>query len=476
MGINMEKRINYYVSKKNIFTWLSAITLLLSVVLRIVCYGKIFTDPFSLWLLMILPIFATVLYIIQILLFGQEHFYSTGLSAFLFSIYLAIVVGAGSYSLLVKFLFWIACIGVAYIYINTANGKEGKWLILILLLSFLAIKLHLNRAVLFDHNFSTTVSISPDFLVIIGAVFAVLAMQIHLDEKYHPTWGDRSDGRRVRTMTAMTIVTPFIMPTRVGASNFIYDKIEISGLEQYILQKRKEGYKSFGLTHIFLAAYVRAVAKYPGINRFCSGQRVYSRGDDIQFCMVVKASMTTNADDSMLKLHLKPTDTIYDVYAKLSAEINRIKTNEIGSSDFDKVEKLLSITPRFLMRFIIALLRFLDYFGWLPEFLLEVSPFHASIFFTSMASLGIEPIVHHLYDFGNLPVFCSLGAKYKEYEPDPNPLLGVHTRHYINYTFNTDERICDGFYYASVFKYIKKLLAHPERLELPPEEVVQDIP
>lgn len=472
----MEKRINYFVSKKNIFTWLSAIALLMSVILRIKCYGGIFTDPFSIWFFMVLPIFATVLFIIQMLFFGDEHFYSTGLSAFLFCMYSAIVIGAGTYSIWIKFLFWIACIGVAYIYIHTVSGKDRKWLILIILLSFLAIKLHMNREVLFDNDLSTTIYISPDFLVIIGAVFAVIAMEIHLDDKYHPTWGDRTDGRRVRTMPAMTTVTPYIMPTRVGASNFILDKIEITNLEHYIMQKRKEGYKSFGLTHIFLAAYVRAVAKYPGINRFCSGQRVYSRGDDIQFCMVVKASMTTESDESILKLHLKPTDTIDDVYDKLSAEINRIKTTEIGSSDFDKVEKLLSITPRLVMRFIMALLRFLDYFGWLPKFLLEVSPFHASIFFTSMASLGIEPIVHHLYDFGNMPVFCSLGTKYKEYEADPNPLMGVHTRHYINYTFNTDERICDGFYYASVFKYIKKLLAHPERLELPPEEVVQDIP
>ena len=39
----------------------------------------------------------------------------------------------------------------------------------------------------------------------------------------------------------------------------------------------------------------------------------------------------------------------------------------------------------------------------------------------------------------------------------------------------TDERICDGFYFATVLKYLKRLMAHPERLDTPPEEVVHDI-
>ena len=61
-----------------------------------------------------------------------------------------------------------------------------------------------------------------------------------------------------------------------------------------------------------------------------------------------------------------------------------------------------------------------------------------------MGSLGIPPIVHHLYDFGNMPVFVAFGCKYHK-----NEVLDDGTvvrRKYIDYTVNTDERICDGFY------------------------------
>ena len=44
----------------------------------------------------------------------------------------------------------------------------------------------------------------------------------------------------------------------------------------------------------------------------------------------------------------------------------------------------------------------LDYFGFLPRWLTKLSPFHGSVYITSMASLGIPPIFHHLYDFGNV--------------------------------------------------------------------------
>lgn len=110
----------------------------------------------------------------------------------------------------------------------------------------------------------------------------------------------------------------------------------------------------------------------------------------------------------------------------------------------------------------------------LPTFLTDLSPFHGTVIFTSMGSLGIPPIVHHLYNFGNLPVFVAFGRKYRKVELD---LQGKPvTRRYVDFVMNTDERIVDGFYYATVMKYFEKLLREPEQLDLPPEEVLRDIP
>ena len=95
------------------------------------------------------------------------------------------------------------------------------------------------------------------------------------------------------------------------------------------------------------------------------------------------------------------------------------------------------------------------------------------MFVTSMGSLGIPPIFHHLYNFGNLPVFLSYGAKYEEKTLNDDGT--VTKKRYMDFTVVTDERICDGHYYASAFKYLKSILKNPEVLDNPPENVVEDV-
>ena len=51
----------------------------------------------------------------------------------------------------------------------------------------------------------------------------------------------------------------------------------------------------------------------------------------------------------------------------------------------------------------------------------------------------------------------------------------VEKRKYVDYTFSVDDRICDGFYFASAMKILKANLRHPERLDAPPEQVMSDI-
>ncbi len=45
----------------------------------------------------------------------------------------------------------------------------------------------------------------------------------------------------------------------------------------------------------------------------------------------------------------------------------------------------------------------------------------------------------------------------------------------IDFTFVTDERICDGFYFASGLKLFRSYLANPSVLDTPPQEVIRDV-
>ena len=469
----MEKRVSYFVSRKSLLVWLSALVMTASAVLRIAYSCGKGADAATVWFQIVLPVAACLIFVLMILLGGQERFYHTAIPAFLLAIYYSVRVSAVLTSLSLRFVFWVAYLAIAGFYAMTVSGRvRNNWALVLLFAAGIGVLAYTHRSAFSGANWSARVGFLPELLFLTGGLCAVLAMQPYADGKYHPTWGDRVDGRKLRSLDPVQVVANYIMPTRVGASNFVRDSVEITAMERYIREKRRAGLTSFGITHVFLAAYVRTVAKYPALNRFLSGQQVYSRGDDIQFCMMVKEEMSTDAAESAMKLHLTQTDSVEEIYRKMNEQVTRIKEAS-DASDFDKTAKLLSLIPGVVFKFVVWVLKVMDYFGLLPKFLLEVSPFHGSIFFTSMGSLGIPPIVHHLYDFGNLPVFCAFGCKYRKNEIDLDGNLVQ--RKYVDFTVNTDERICDGFYFATALNHMKKYLQHPERLDEPLDEVVKDV-
>lgn len=279
------------------------------------------------------------------------------------------------------------------------------------------------------------------------------------------------EGRRIKSSIPMEAVSPFIMPSRTGASNIFYSSVDISKCEQLIREKRAEGMKNLGMIHIFMAAYVRVVSQLPGVNRFIRGQRLYAR-ENIEICMAIKKELSLNAPESVIKLDLTACDNLDTIYAKLSEEL---KTNkQIGDqNDMDSVARTLTKLPSILLKMTVGFLKILDYFGLLPRSLTKLSPFHGSMFITNMGSLGMPPIFHHLYDFGNLPMFIAMGAKRSEYFLNKNG--ETEKRKLIDFSIVCDERICDGHYYASAFKMFRRILEKPEQLLSEPEKVVSDI-
>ena len=466
----MERKTSYFVSRKNVLTWLMALCMVCSAVARIFV-GVKGTDT---WSQIVLPIAAALLYAVIVVLTGKEFFYKTAIPVWMICIYYYFYFGQysfGSLHYMILGLYAIALLFVAVLYTQITCGKVAlPWLLIPLLLFPIGAQMYLQRTALLSGNW---LPLLPDILMIAGCVLTVFALRIHPIGEYHPTWGDRSDGRKIRTLAPMAQITAYFQVERNTCSNLFEESFEITNIDRYIRQKRKEGYTDFGITHVLLAAYVRGIAKYPQLNRFISGQKVYSRGNDIQYCMVVKKEMTLESPDTSIKVHLHPGDTAIDVYHKLNAAVEEVKKSTELDSSLDSLIMTLNLIPSVILKFIVWLLKLLDYFGLLPSFLTELSPFHGSLFFTSMGSLGIRPIYHHLYDFGNIPAFGAFGCKRRALEVQEDG--SVVQKKYIDVKFVLDERIVDGYYYATFFKYYRRLLAHPEVLDLPPEEIVKDI-
>ncbi len=281
----------------------------------------------------------------------------------------------------------------------------------------------------------------------------------------------KKEGRRIKSGAPMDAVAPFIMPTRVGAANSFSATVNVEKCEQLLRQKRLEGMKGLGMIHLFMAAYLRVASRYPGINRYIRGQRVYAR-NGMEICMAIKKEMALNAPETVVKLDATPSDTLYTVYENLTALLEENK-QEGDHNDMDTAARVLMAFPSVFLKFVVWFLKLLDYFGLLPRWLTKLSPFHGSLFITNMGSLGMPPIFHHLYNFGNLPIFIAMGKKRTEYAINKDGEVEAHRL--IDFTVMCDERICDGHYYATAFKMLKKVLENPEQLLVAPESITEDI-
>lgn len=453
----MKKRVHIYLAERYVST-------VLSLVLYIGIYASLFlVEPFArerlVWFCL-----TSGLYLVTAIATRDEMFYKTSFPLWALGLLLALdihALAAGSA------LFWIVCGCVmlfcgGYTFLVSGGAKPG-WLFALYLPAMAGIWL-------LGNYFGR----SPLLWELALGMQLVLVPGLHCrsDEGFHPTWGDRMDGRRIRSAPAMELITPYFMVNRCGASNLFEEAVEITELERYVRRKRKEGMTTFGIMHVIMAAYARTIAKYPALNRFIAGQKLYTHGEDITLCITVKKEMNLSSPDTVVKVHLNPQDSAQDVYAKFSAELEKAK-DSMQSSGTDNTAGAFVMIPGLILKASVWLLKTMDYFGLLPGVLMEVSPFHGSVYFTAIGSLGIRPVYHHLYDFGVIPVFCAFGRKRHAQELVDGAVVN---RKYVDLKFTLDERICDGYYYASAIKYFLRVLAHPDVLDTAPETVNRDIP
>jgi hypothetical protein len=288
---------------------------------------------------------------------------------------------------------------------------------------------------------------------------------------YKKRFGDRYDGRLLRTIDPFFKLIPYIMNTRLDSQNLFEEKIDITNIEKFIKEQRIQGNKEISFLHILIAALVRTLAQKPGLNRFIAGQHIYAR-KDILVSLAVKKEMTEESPETTIKVKFEPTDTVYDVASKLNRLIAENKNIE-SNNDTDKMATLFMKCPRLILKFVVWLIKLLDYFGIMPKAIHKVSPFHTSVFVTDLGSLGIKSIYHHLYEFGTTSIFVSFGLKQREKVIDVNNQ--IVEKKYISVKIVSDERIVDGFYYARAFNLFNSLLKQPEKLLIPPENIVEDI-
>lgn len=272
-------------------------------------------------------------------------------------------------------------------------------------------------------------------------------------------FGLRCDGRKLKTLDPLFRVIPHVMKERNDAHVFYTEELPIKYLDEYIAKKSEEGIK-MSYMNIIYAALIRLLAEKPHLNRFIMDGRTYAR-HDITISLAIKKGMTEDAEETNIKLHFTGKENIFEIKEKLDSSI-ALNKEVTTQNNTDKLVKLLSHMPDWLYKFVVNTLMYLDKHGMMPKAIVELSPFHTSAYLTNLGSLGIEPIYHHIYNFGTVGIFLAMGRKKKTYIYEDDNIVQEKA---ICLKWVADERICDGFYYASALKSFYRYLKKPELLE-----------
>ena len=271
----------------------------------------------------------------------------------------------------------------------------------------------------------------------------------------------RPDGTRVKEASTIVSALPYVMPRRYDAQNFITEYADMEVLRRYIQEKRREGVHIPYMT-LILAAYFKAYQENPKINRFIMNSKIYQRNHFCVSFVILKTRADGRADETSIKVFFEDGDDIFSINRKIEEAVaqNQVAAHNNNTDKFANFLFAIPILPGLLF----GLVKLMDRCGVLPRKIIDLSPFHTSLFITNLASINTNSIFHHCYEFGTTGVFVCMG------KPVPNFLTGEYNKKIMPLGIVMDERICTGHEYALFWQTLRRYLKHPELTENGAEE------
>lgn len=289
-----------------------------------------------------------------------------------------------------------------------------------------------------------------------------------MSEKRKRKWGDRKDARWVRDTPGLQAVMAHLMPNRTDCEVYLQDTIDVTELMAYLEEKNAQHpeYKTT-LFHCFVAVLARMVRERPLMNRYIQGRRTYERYE-VSLSFVCKRRFTDHAEEALMFLVPKDTDTIDEICKKIVGDVIETRKSEHSTGGVDAILDFLAKLPRPLLMFVIYLIRLVDFWGISPDFLTDGDPNYSSVFFSNLGSIKCPSVYHHLNNYGTNSIMITIGTIRKEQRVMPDGSSQV--RDVVDIGATLDERIADGFYFARSLKLVKHICDHPELLDRPLNE------
>lgn len=288
----------------------------------------------------------------------------------------------------------------------------------------------------------------------------------------------RQDGTYLGKLHFFAKLMPYLMPTRTEATIFYEQEFNITKTLEYVREKVAHGagraqvpdgsnvpaLPKISVFFIVLYAAIRVIAQRPKMNRFISGYRFYQR-NRISFNFVAKRDLSDEGEEINVTMSFSPLISLHDFCKKVNDYLSSLKKG--SGTETEKINSFLVSLPRFCIKGIFRIVKFLDYHNALPMSAINSLPFYSTVFFTNVGSVGIDAPFHHNFEIGNCGIFCAVGKIRRENRLSAEG--NMEKIDVVKLTFTFDDRITDGIYCARAVEMVRDLVENPEKLEIPLE-------
>ena len=274
-------------------------------------------------------------------------------------------------------------------------------------------------------------------------------------------WGDRKDGRLMRELDSLHYITGIIYPNRCDNEAFLPLKIDYTKTNEYIRRKNAEKPEiKYNHFQIIATAVLKTLTLKPKMNRFIANSNFYQR-KEVSTSFVVKKDFDEDGAEALAFIHAVPEDTLESIRLKMKEQIDSCKSEAIDDST--QAMDFLTKMPRFLSKFLIRILMWMDKHGWVPQDMIATDPYYSSAVLSNLGSIRMKSGYHHLTNWGTCSLIMLIGERKKR--PFFDRLGNYEMRDSVELGLTIDERLADGFYYAKTMQLLQRLIENPELLE-----------
>lgn len=269
----------------------------------------------------------------------------------------------------------------------------------------------------------------------------------------------RSDGDLIRGLSPERRIMPYLMRGRNEACVYHEQTYDISRARRWLREfNRAQPAQPATMFHLFLWVVGQGLLLFPHMNRFTSGGRLYQRrGSHVSFA--AKKTFSLAAPLVTVKKQFERNEPFSRAVQNMTELIGEGRSG--AERSVDKEVRLVMLLPGLLLRLVLWIARVLDRFNLMPRKMIENDPMYASVFVANLGSVGLDNTFHHLYEYGTISLFATLGTQKRAMMVGRDGKAEVRELMQVGWTL--DERVIDGFYAAESLRYVQRVMEDPER-------------